>query len=122
MSQPRGIPAVDPLYADIRRHDAVRPALIIDVREVSEFATVRVEGAALLPMSQVAVRLDEIPRDRPVLVLCNSGSRSATVAAHLLQHGWTDVGNIAGGIVGWERMGLPVKRGPIEPGEGSLPR
>jgi rhodanese-related sulfurtransferase len=121
MSQPQGIPAVDPLYADIRRRDPDRPALIIDVREVNEFTAVRIEGAALVPMSQVAVRLDEIPRDRPLLVLCAAGQRSASVTAHLLQHGWTDVGNVAGGITAWERMGLPVRRGTPEPGEGAIP-
>jgi rhodanese-related sulfurtransferase len=121
MSQPQGIPAVDPIYADIRRRDPERPALILDVREADEFAAVRVEGAALVPMSQLTLRLEEIPRDRPILVLCAAGQRSASVTAHLLGHGWTDVGNIAGGITAWERMGLPVRRGPVEPGEGGVP-
>jgi rhodanese-related sulfurtransferase len=69
-------------------------------------------------MSQLASRLAEVPRDRPVLVICASGGRSATVTGELLAAGWTDVGNVAGGITTWERMGLPVKRGPVEPGEG----
>jgi rhodanese-related sulfurtransferase len=121
MSQPRGVPAVDPLYADIRRRGS-DPALIVDVREADEFAAVRVADTLHLPFSQVAARIDEIPRDRPILVICASGNRSASVTAHLLQHGWADVGNIAGGIIGWERMGLPVRRGTVEPGEGQLPR
>ena len=58
-------------------------------------------------MSQLGARLHEIPKDRPVLVLCASGTRSSNVTAHLVGSGWEDVGNIAGGISTWERMGLP---------------
>ena len=120
MNRPIGIPAVDPLYADLRRRDPVRPALLLDVRERDEFATVRVDGSLFIPMSQLGSRLGEVPRDRPILVLCASGSRSASVTGELLGAGWTDVGNVAGGISTWERMGLPVRRGPIEPGEGEV--
>ncbi len=122
MNRPQAVPALDPLYADIRRRDAVRPALILDVRERDEFAAVRVEGSLLIPMSELGRRLDEVPRDRPVLVLCASGSRSAGVTGHLRASGWEDVANVAGGISTWERMGLPVRRGPLQPGEGAASR
>jgi len=118
MNRPMATPALDPLYAEIRRHDPLHPALLLDVREADEFATVRVEGSLLIPMSQLGVRLAEVPKDRPILVICASGSRSQNVTAHLLASGWEDVGNVAGGIVAWERLGLPVKRGPVQPGEG----
>ena len=121
MNRPQAIPALDPLYADIRRNDPVRPAVLLDVRELDEFRTVRVEGSLFIPMSQIGVRLDEVPRDRPIVVICASGSRSQGVTGHLLANGWADVGSVAGGISTWERMGLPVKRGPLEPGEGQLP-
>jgi len=119
MNRPAGIPALDPLYADIRRSDPVRPAVLLDVREADEFRQVRVEGSLFIPMSELATRVDEIPRDRPVIVLCASGARSGNVTAHLRSEGWEDVGNVAGGISAWERMGLPVKRGNLEPGEGT---
>jgi rhodanese-related sulfurtransferase len=121
MNRPRGIPAVDPLYASIRINDAARPAVLVDVREVDEFREVRVPGSLLIPMSQLGARVDEVPRDRPVLVICAAGSRSQQVAGYLLERGWEDVGNVAGGIGTWERMGLEVRRGPVEPGEGQLP-
>ncbi len=117
MSRPQGIPALDPLYADIRRSDPVRPAVLLDVRERDEFMHVRVEGSLFIPMSQLGARLDEVPKDRPVMVICASGNRSANVTAHLLASGWTDVANVAGGISTWERMGLPVARGPVQTGE-----
>jgi rhodanese-related sulfurtransferase len=120
MNRPQAIPALDPLYADIRRRDAARPALLVDIRERDEFIAVRIEGTLFIPMSQLGVRLDEIPRDRPVMLICASGSRSTNATAYLLQNGWEDVGSVAGGIDGWQRLGLPVKRGPVEPGEGQL--
>jgi phage shock protein E len=118
MNRPQGIPAVDPLYASIRMHDRVRPAVLVDVREADEFRDVRVPGSLFIPMSELGARVDEVPRDRPVLVICAAGSRSQQVAGYLLQQGWEDVGNVAGGIGTWERMGLEVRRGPVEPGEG----
>ena len=118
MNRPAGIPAVDPLYADLRRRDPVRPALVVDVREPHEFAAARIEGSLLVPMSQIGQRLDDIPRDRPLLVLCQVGGRSARVTGFLRQQGFEDVGNVAGGIDAWQRMGLPVRHGPVEPGEG----
>jgi rhodanese-related sulfurtransferase len=121
MNRPAAIPQLDPLYADVRRRDPVRPALLVDVREVDEFRQVRVEGAVLLPMSQLAARLEELPRDRPLLVMCQSGSRSTGVTSYLLAQGFEDVGNVAGGIDGWQRLGLPVRTGPVAEGEGRLP-
>jgi rhodanese-related sulfurtransferase len=116
------IPTIDVREADRRRReDAGRP-LIVDVREPNEFADVRLEGVALVPMSTFATRFEELPRDRPLLVMCAAGSRSAAATAHLLRNGWTDVTNVAGGITEWERAGLPVLRGPVTPGEGDLPR
>lgn len=120
MNRPQSVPALDPLYADIRRHDPVRPAVLLDIRERDEFLAVRIDGCLFIPMSQLGVRLDEVPKDRPVLVICASGSRSTGATAYLLQQGWEDVGSVAGGIDGWQRLGLPVKRGPVEAGEGQL--
>jgi rhodanese-related sulfurtransferase len=120
MNRPQGIPALDPLYADIRRNDPIRPAIVLDVRERDEFMQVRIDGSLFIPMSQLGARLHEVPKDRPVLVICASGNRSANVTGHLLASGWTDVANVAGGISTWERMGLPVTRGPVRPGEGQL--
>jgi rhodanese-related sulfurtransferase len=121
MNRPRAIPALDPLYADIRRRDPVRPAVLLDIRERDEFVSVRIEGSLFIPMSQLGVRLQDIPKDRPILVICASGSRSADGTGFLLSRGWEDVGSVAGGVLGWERMGLPVKRGPVEDGDGQLP-
>jgi rhodanese-related sulfurtransferase len=96
------------------------PALIVDVREANEFATERIAGSLFLPISQFVARHGELPRDRPLLMLCASGGRSASATAYLLQAGWTDVRNVTGGIHAWMRDGLPVRRGRPEPGEGTI--
>lgn len=118
---PSDLPTVDPIEAERRlREDPARP-LLLDVREVREFNEVRVPGAALLPTSSFIARLDEVPADRPLLVICHMGSRSAAVTGYLVRMGRTDVTNVAGGMDRWERAGLPVRRGPVDPGEGALP-
>jgi rhodanese-related sulfurtransferase len=94
--------------------------LLVDVRERNEFIEVRAPGAVLYPTSSFLLRFEELPRDRPLHVICNSGSRSAAVTAWLLRNGWTDVHNVAGGMTAWVRAGLGVRRGPLAPGEGDL--
>jgi len=94
--------------------------LLVDVRERDEFIRVRAAGAVLYPTTSFLLRFEELPRDRPLHVVCNSGSRSAAVTAFLLRNGWTDVHNVAGGMTAWVRAGLPVRRGPLESGEGDL--
>lgn len=119
MSAP--IPTIDVVEAERRlREDADRP-ILLDVREANEFAEVRAPGAMLVPTSAFMSRVGEIPADRPLLVVCHLGSRSAAVAGFLIRAGRTDVVNVAGGMDAWERAGLPVRHGPVEPGEGSLP-
>ena len=112
MNQPQGIPSVDVQEAASRTGaDGPASPVILDVREPDEVATVRIDGGLHVPMSALPERIDEIPRDRPLLVLCAMGGRSAAVTGYLLRSGWTDVTNIDGGITAWERAGLPVTRG-----------
>jgi rhodanese-related sulfurtransferase len=121
MSQPpQGVPTIDVTEADRRRREDPR-ALVVDVRETNEFEAVRLEdGVALVPLSQFGQRWQELPRDRPLLMMCAAGGRSAAATAHLLRNGYTDVVNVAGGINDWQRHGLPVRSGAVSPGEGDL--
>ena len=115
------IPAIDVTEAERRqREDAARP-ILLDVREAGEFADVRAPGAMLVPMSTFAARVGELPADRPLMVVCHLGGRSAAAAGFLIRSGRTDVVNVAGGMDAWERAGLPVRRGTPAPGEGDLP-
>ena len=121
MSMPGPIPTIDVTEADRRlREDPDRP-ILLDVREMGEFVEVRAPGAALLPTSTFMSRVGELPADRPLLVVCHVGGRSAAVAGYLLRSGRTNVVNVAGGMDAWQQAGLPVRRGPLEAGEGDLP-
>jgi rhodanese-related sulfurtransferase len=131
---PRRIPAIDVLEAERRLGTAAEDAetgtggepapvpLLVDVREPNEFAAFRAEGAILLPLSTFLLRYQELPRDRPLLMICQTGSRSGQATAFLLANGWTDVVNVAGGTLAWERAGLLIRRGSPAPGEGDFPR
>lgn len=78
-------------------------AVLLDVREPFELATCRVEPCLHIPMREIPARLAEIPADKPVLVLCHVGARSARVTQFLLGQGRSDVVNVAGGIEAWAR-------------------
>lgn len=82
--------------------------VVFDVREPSEYAAGHIPDVTLIPMGQVPSRLNEIPKDKTVILTCRSGNRSGQVADFLRQQGWTKVHNMQGGILSWEQAGYPV--------------
>lgn len=124
--RPAEPPAVDVREADRLRRlpvdGSAAPAMLVDVREIGEVVAVRADDVVVLPLSQFALRYRELPSDRPLLIICQSGNRSGMAAGHLVRNGYPDTANVAGGMIAWERAGLPVRRGPLAPGEGELPR
>ncbi len=88
---------------DARDRLAARPneTLLLDVREAAELAICRVPAAVHLPMGQIPANLEQLPRDRDILVICHHGGRSLRVTYFLRQHGFDRVANIAGGIDAW---------------------
>lgn len=84
-------------------------AFVLDVRRASEFSQGRIPGAKNIAHTRLASRLAEIPRDRPVLVNCRSGARSASSVALLRRHGF-DAINLGGGILAWEQSAGRVER------------
>jgi DMSO/TMAO reductase YedYZ molybdopterin-dependent catalytic subunit/rhodanese-related sulfurtransferase/glyoxylase-like metal-dependent hydrolase (beta-lactamase superfamily II) len=85
-------------------------ALLLDVREPDEWCVQHAPTAMLLPMSRVRSRQEELPNDRPIVVVCRSGGRSAAVTASLRRSGF-DAVNLAGGMCAWAAAGLPVVAG-----------
>ncbi|MGN6783209.1 MAG: rhodanese-like domain-containing protein [Marmoricola sp.] len=84
-------------------------AAVIDVREPAEFRTGHLPGAVNIPMGQLAARLGEIDRNRPVYVVCASGNRSSAMTDVLTAAGF-DAINVAGGTSAWARSGRPIQK------------
>ena len=84
---------------------------LLDVRTPGEYQQARLDGARLIPIDQFAKRLAEVPKDRPVLVYCAVGSRSAQVVSYLARQGYPEIYNLYGGIYAWSQKGLPVLQG-----------
>ncbi len=120
------VPPADPLWAPLEwsfaglweieplaLHELDRPVQLLDVREAAEFAGAlgHLDGARLLPLGALAARQDELRRDRPVVTVCRSGTRSARAALMLSQAGFESVANLAGGMLRWRAEQLPVVGG-----------
>ena len=93
---------------DMAGHVAAHDAVILDVRNATEWASGHVPSAIHIPLGYLADRLDEVPADRPVVVHCQGGGRSAIAASLLHRAGRGNVGNMAGGFRAWAGAGLPV--------------
>lgn len=88
-----------------------RRPILIDVRESWEFNGGHARGAKNIPLSQLGRRLHEIPGDRDVLLICQSGHRSVSAAHLLLRQGITRVTNVSGGTAVWRMHELPLDGG-----------
>ena len=86
----------------VARRERGEALTLLDVREDWELGVASVPNIVHIPMGQVADRLNEIERDKTVVVLCRSGRRSLEVARYLQQNGF-DAVNLAGGILAWSR-------------------
>lgn len=76
------------------------PVVVIDVRTTPEFRSGHIPGSKLIPLQEIAQRLDEIPKGQRVVTVCHSGSRSRLAARQLIRAGY-DVYNMAGGMMRW---------------------
>jgi rhodanese-related sulfurtransferase len=83
--------------------EAAGDVVLLDVREPDELAIAQIDGAVHIPMREIPVRIAELDRRRPIVVMCHVGGRSRRVAELLLVSGFADVANLAGGIDAWSR-------------------
>jgi rhodanese-related sulfurtransferase len=88
-----------------------KPApFLLDVRQPDEFRVGHIQGASLIPLGELGQRLGELPNDREILCVCRSGSRSAAAARQLASAGYRTA-NLRGGMLAWQRAGLPSAKG-----------
>lgn len=87
-------------------------ALVLDVRELSEYTESHIAGSRLIPLGDLSTHMQELPRDRLIIVVCRSGARSAQGRDTLLAAGFPKVTSITGGMQTWIAAGYPVESGP----------
>ena len=85
-------------------------ALVLDVREDAEYAAGHITDARHIPLTQLESRVGELGKfkDKPVLVNCQAGMRSAKACGILKKHGFSKVWNLQGGLNAWQQAKLPV--------------
>ena len=84
-------------------------SLLIDVREQNEYDELHIPGSILLPLSELAERYEELPKDKALIMQCRSGGRSGKATEFLLANGYEDVVNMAGGILAWSAADLETE-------------
>lgn len=109
---------IAPAQAEALRHIDVQQAqqmksqgaLLVDVREPDEYAAGHAPGSVLIPVGQLNQRLKELDghQNKPVVLICRSGRRSVAAAEILQKAGFGEVRNVVGGMLAWEKAGLPV--------------
>lgn len=81
---------------------------VLDVREQFEWDDFHVPNTTLIPLGQLAARVNEVPQDAKIVVICNSGNRSDEGRDILLAAGFTDVTSMDGGVQAWRSLGYPI--------------
>jgi rhodanese-related sulfurtransferase len=104
-----GVASINPREAWEKYSTAKADTLLIDVREAWEFARGHAKGARNIPLSQLTGRVKEIPANKDILIICQSGNRSMQAAHFLKQQGIERVWNISGGTTVWKMSQIPME-------------
>lgn len=84
-------------------------AFVLDVRTVEEWNEFHAPNTTLIPLDQLAARVNEVPRDREIVVVCRSGNRSQQGRDILLNAGFENVTSMTGGLNEWRSLGYPIE-------------
>jgi hydroxyacylglutathione hydrolase len=104
------IELIDPSELLRRVEDPGAP-VVLDVRAASEYEAEHIPGSLHIPYGDLAGRLDELPRDRPIAAICRGGKRSGLAASILQREGFDDVVHVGRGVGAWRQAGGPVESG-----------
>jgi len=105
-SQPAGVTALSPAQANAKIQTG---AFLLDVRTQDEYDQSHLQGSTLIPLDQLAGQLNTLPKDRDIVVICHSGSRSLSAAILLQQNGFKRVSYLSGGLNAWQAAGYPFQ-------------
>ena len=103
------IPALSAPELNEKLKSSKRP-LILDVREPEEYRQGHISGSKLIPLGELNRRLKELPKDKDIVCVCASGSRSTSATKLLIGSGYKAI-NMNGGMFTWQRAGVAVKQG-----------
>ncbi|RLJ16324.1 sulfurtransferase [bacterium endosymbiont of Escarpia laminata] len=81
---------------------------LLDIRSAGEVVQGMLPDSDHMPMHVIPLRMDELPKDKDVILYCHSGARSYHACVYLIQQGFENVINLRGGILGWARSGYQV--------------
>lgn len=90
--------------------DKNKNVYLLDVRTPQEYSQASLAGSVLIPIGEFERRINEVPKNKTIIVYCAVGSRSKPAAGLLSQRGYKEVYNMTDGIVGWYRNGFPLQR------------
>jgi adenylyltransferase/sulfurtransferase len=98
------MPSTYPIEVDIQEAKNLldnQNAILIDVREILELGICQIENSKNIPMNKIPQRLEELPKEGPLLIQCHHGGRSLQVVHYLRQNGFENAINMGGGIEAW---------------------
>jgi len=95
------------------RMTAGEDLLLVDIRTPQEIVQAAIPNAIYIPMHLLPLRLDELPRDKDVVLYCRSGARSYHACQYLAQQGFDNAINLRGGIIAWARHGFEIEPGRL---------
>lgn len=103
------VPSVSAPELNEKLKGGKRP-LVLDVREPEEYRQGHISGAKLIPLGELSRRIKELPKDKEIVCVCASGSRSTSATKMLVDAGYTAI-NMNGGMYTWQRAGLATRQG-----------
>lgn len=95
--------SIQPLELKRKLDEALEKPVLLDVREAHEHAICKIENSLLIPMAEVALRLDELNPEQEIVVICHHGVRSMQIGLFLENSGFKNIVNLTGGIDAWSR-------------------
>jgi rhodanese-related sulfurtransferase len=103
------VPSLSAAELSEKLKNGKRP-LVIDVRQPDEYREGHIAGAKLIPLGELSQRMKELSKDKDIICVCASGSRSHSATKMLISAGHNAI-DMKGGMFTWQRAGLPVKKG-----------
>ena len=103
------LPSLTPKELSERLSASNKP-FVLDVRQPEEYRGAHIAGAKLVPLGELSKHINELPKNKEIVCVCASGSRSHSATNLLIDAGSSAI-NMTGGMFTWQRAGLPVKKG-----------